>query len=251
MILEKIKGERYGYSARCKCDYCGKEFKRCLSNIKNHKKNYCSLGCRYKGIVGKNYHLGYKHSEEIKRKISKAILKRREKLGYIHSPETRKKLSKAKRGTIISEETKKKISKTRLKRKERLGYLNSPKTRRKISLGNLGKKMSEESRLKMSEYHKSIRGIKTHNWKGGRYKNTKGYVLIINYDHPYRYKDNHVLEHRLVMEKFIGRILKPKEVVHHINGDVEDNQIKNLMLFANKSEHQKYERAQKGEAISI
>lgn len=43
------------------------------------------------------------------------------------------------------------------------------------------------------------------------------------------------------MEKKIGRYLKRSEIVHHINGDRQDNRYKNLMLFKSASEHSKFE----------
>lgn len=79
-------------------------------------------------------------------------------------------------------------------------------------------------------------------WNGGKYLNHNGYVLISEQDHPFCDKRGYVFEHRLVMEKSIGRYLKPKEVVHHINGIKTDNRIKNLLLFKNHSEHKKHER---------
>jgi len=78
-----------------------------------------------------------------------------------------------------------------------------------------------------------------YNWKGGRIKSGKGYISIYLPEHPYA-KRKYILEHRLVMEKELGRYLTPEEVVHHKNGIITDNRIENLELFNNDSKHITY-----------
>src|SRR3990167_949151 len=81
------------------------------------------------------------------------------------------------------------------------------------------------------------------NWKGGVAIDKNGYRLVYCPSHPYtrNSRKTMVLEHRLVMEKHLGRYLLPVEVVHHINGVKTDNRIENLQLFDKNSDHLRHE----------
>ena len=46
--------------------------------------------------------------------------------------------------------------------------------------------------------------------------------------------------HRYVMEQYLQRKLLLSEVVHHIDGDTNNNNINNLELFDSKSAHLKF-----------
>jgi hypothetical protein len=76
-------------------------------------------------------------------------------------------------------------------------------------------------------------------WKGGRKKHSGGYILVFYPTHPFATK-KYVFEHRLIMEKHLGRYIKPKEIVHHKNGIKDDNRIENLELFSSRSQHMSY-----------
>lgn len=84
-------------------------------------------------------------------------------------------------------------------------------------------------------------GKKHWNWKGGEITDTKGYILIHCPNHPFCDKKNYVYEHRLVIEKYIGRYLKPEEVGHHI-GDIDDNRPHMLMAFSSDPAHHRFHK---------
>jgi hypothetical protein len=64
----------------------------------------------------------------------------------------------------------------------------------------------------------------------GRRIDPYGYVLIRVPAMKGIRKWPYMPEHRLVMERHIGRSLEAHETVHHINGDKQDNRIENLQL---------------------
>ena len=98
-------------------------------------------------------------------------------------------------------------------------------------------------------------------WLGGRTRTAHGYVKVVCPDHPtcvevnrrrevvakgaYYPKQKYVWEHRLVMEKLLGRFLTAGEVVHHMDGNPSNNAPENLRLFDSNAEHLKFDLAGK------
>lgn len=65
----------------------------------------------------------------------------------------------------------------------------------------------------------------------------EGYVLIKIPEHPKSFKGFYY-EHRLIIEKEIGRILNDWETIHHINENKIDNRLVNLFLCS-RQQHNK------------
>jgi len=55
--------------------------------------------------------------------------------------------------------------------------------------------------------------------------------------HPGGNSSNCVKRARLKVEKVIGRLLKPSEVIHHVNRDSQDDRNENLVACENQSYH--------------
>ena len=93
-------------------------------------------------------------------------------LGYKHSEEVRMKISESKRGVPISEEHKQKISEAKK------GRIHSEETKKKISESRKGQKISEETKKKISEANKG--NVPWHKGKNGKYNpRWKPYARII------------------------------------------------------------------------
>ena len=78
-------------------------------------------------------------------------------------------------------------------------------------------------------------------WGGGRTLRKGYWYQWVGRDHPMAGKNGYVLVHRLVMSAMIGRPLMALEVVHHRNGDPQNNEPENLALFPNNAAHLAHE----------
>lgn len=76
---------------------------------------------------------------------------------------------------------------------------------------------------------------KTPAWRGG-ICHQGPYIQIKSNNHPFKDARGYVFEHRLVMEKYIGRYLTKNEVIHHIDGNRSNNLLDNLLLLK-RGEH--------------
>ena len=168
---------------------------------------------------------------------------------YIRTPEIKEKMRQAgkryfrkRRRLGLASPRKGRIEPFEVCEKIKRGLLNYYKNLRKAGIPHplAGRRLSEETKKKLSLAHLGkTSGAKSWKWKGGRKKNGNYYMLLQPH-HPYANPDGYVLEHRLVMEKVLGRFLKPEEIVHHINGKGRDNRPENLQLFKDNYSHSKF-----------
>lgn len=97
------------------------------------------------------------------------------------------------------------------------------------------KGLTKETNASIRKTAESRMGEKHPMWKG-KANVTGGYVAIKLPNHPDANCGGYVLEHRLVMEKVLGRRLESFEEVHHRNGIKNDNKKENLELVL-KTKH--------------
>jgi hypothetical protein len=75
-------------------------------------------------------------------------------------------------------------------------------------------------------WNKGLIGEKAHNWRGGIHRRKDGYVRIrIG-------KERKLLHRHLLADK-----LTPRKVVHHLDNNPSNNELSNLVVFKNQSEH--------------
>jgi len=145
--------------------------------------------------------------------------------GRHHSADARRKIGAAGQGRHPSPETRE-----RMKASSRL--VNADPERRA--------RHSVRTREWMAAHPGIYSGSNHPQWSGGMTMATGGYVLEWCRGHPGANRSGHVLQHRLVMERHLGRILASDEVVHHIDGDKTNNEIANLLLLSSQAEHARF-----------
>jgi len=160
-----------------------------------------------------------------------------------HTPWNKNKIcpsiSKARKGIKFSVQHKKSIKEVVKK------FWQDPNYRKHMSKAHKGQHSSPATEIK-----KGSRGEKSLAWKNGTITNTQGYIYIFNPEHPFATKAGYVRRSRLVIEKKLGRHLKPKEVVHHkgmkypikSTENRQDDRLENLKLFPNNSKHMKFHK---------
>ena len=110
------------------------------------------------------------------------------------------------------------------------GRKHSPEAIEKNRLAHIGKHPSPETRKNLGDSHRvGIRHL------GNR-------VFLYKPDHPFCNSRRYVRRARLVMEEHLKRLLMPIEVIHHINGVLDDDRIENLQLFPNNREHRQFHK---------
>ena len=163
---------------KVKCDYCGKQFNKRASAVR--EKNYCCKEHRHK---------------------AKYLVLKCDTCGIFFE---RLRVSYNGGKCFCSKECAKEFTSERMSKynKEHNHDAMTPQRRESISVS---KKLSPEKRASYERHH-------------GRHK------------------------HRIVMEEILGRPLLSTEIVHHKDGNKQNNEPDNLYLFSSKAEHSRYHK---------
>ena len=102
-----------------------------------------------------------------------------------------------------------------------------------------GKKKRGKPSPKLGKSYEHLRGVNSSQWKGGKYIDSGGYVLILvdNRHHKVTGWRRYKKEHTLVMEKYLSRKLKKNENIHHIDVNKQNNDINNLIIYTDEQDH--------------
>ena len=89
------------------------------------------------------------------------------------------------------------------------------------------------------EQSKARKGDKNGKWKGGHYKMSNGYVVVLSPDHKRASKSGYVMRSILVWEKANSKQLPDGWIIHHKNGRKDDDRPENLEAKP-ESEHKSF-----------
>lgn len=200
---------------KVECSFCGKEFDVIVGNPKN--RQWCSTQCAYDGIKKRTDNSSVEMPCPQCGKVRRVPLSRvKSGRGMFCNPECfqvyRKELNEAKRYTRVCEQCSKVF-------KVHPGAANASHVWKYCSQKCYFNSKADKARKKDGEIHRN-----------------NGYVQVYMYDHPSvkNKRVKRVMEHRLVMEKVLGRYLTSEETVHHKNGIRDDNRPENLELWLKK-----------------
>lgn len=82
--------------------------------------------------------------------------------------------------------------------------------------------------------HQDKSGSRNPRYKGG-YTRPDGYRMVV-------VDGRRTSEHRVVMASYLDADLDPRWVVHHKNGQRDDNRIQNLVLYKSQAAHMRYHK---------
>ncbi len=114
-------------------------------------------------------------------------------------------------------------------RTSHLGKKLPESQKEKIGQKSRGRKMSKSARSKISQSARRRVGSLNNRWKGGKFVNSKGHIII-----PWQRKRRAL--HRVIWEIIHGYALRDDDIIHHKNGSPADNRIETLQLMTS-SEH--------------
>lgn len=177
---------------------------------------------------------GKKHSDESKRKMSKAKMGNQHNLGKTYSKERIRKRNESRHNNgkpWHNEETKQKMRKPRSeKAKQNMKghkYPKSKETRRKMSEAHIGLHHSEETRQKMSGSRPYTQGKKNHLWKGGISNLPYSFDFDKELKELIRRRDNHTCQLCSKIKESNGNELS----VHHVDYDKQNCNPENLITL--------------------
>lgn len=110
-----------------------------------------------------------------------------------------------------------------------------------------GKKIRSDRMIGEKNHQYGLKGNMNSSWVSDRRISPYGYIMIRSINHPFRNSDDFVFEHRLVAEEYLltdensvevdGKMyLKEEYVVHHKDGNKQNNDVSNLVVMT-KGEH--------------